>query len=442
MYLCARARVPSRYLCLLKWLVHVATAASLFAPWMAFSASMDEFLFHVHEENWLKADKLSIVLGSDPTVDPVALLFAVGMMSIERKNYERAIESFRKILADNPGLTRVRLELARALFLNKEDSIAKAQFERVLAADIPAPVEVNVRRYLAAIRQNKTWSLDVSLGYMADSNTNNGTEQQTVHFFGIPFEVNGDSKAQSGTGLSFYAKGAYRFRLTQTAGLLAFASIARKDYRNSRYDDMTLRIGAGPVWSSKTTTINVTPLLAHRTYGNQPYSNSVGVRSELNSQLSNRWIADISGEWLDTRNAINGDYSEKTRQVAPHLYYLPSSKSTIMMGGGIETNDSRMEHLSYNSNKVAVGWYQDWRYGLSTGLSWRHQKTRYAGLQPFFQEKRTDRANIFSLSVGKRDWTIAGFMPVLSVSHIRNTSSIPFFGYRRTLLEFRMNQRY
>ena len=59
-----------------------------------------------------------------------------------------AIAALRAVLIDDPGLVRVRLELARAFFLKGEDSLARSHFERVLAGEPPPNVAANVGRFL------------------------------------------------------------------------------------------------------------------------------------------------------------------------------------------------------------------------------------------------------------------------------------------------------
>jgi hypothetical protein len=410
-------------------------------PTYAISA-IDAFHQDIIEENWAAADRLIPQLENDRTVDSYDLEFSIGMMSVARKDYPRAIKAFRKILATRPELIRVRLELARALFLNGDYETAKLHFERVLGSHVPAPVAANVMRYLTAIRQNRSWTLNVSIGYLADSNANNGTAQDIVHFFGIPFAVSDNAKKHSGNGMSLWAKGTYRFRLTPQLGIFTFTSIARRDYQNSQYDDMTVRVGAGPSWSNRALTVNLTPLVAYRTYGNKSYSHSAGVRLEVNKQLSNRWVADVNTEWLDTQNAISSIYDEKNIGANTYLYYSPSSTTTFRVGGAWQRIDSRTSYLGYDLMGASLGIFRDWTHGITTGLTWDYQHLSYKGIQPFFNQRRNDNINVFSLSIGKRDWAMAGFMPVVSLSRIQDSSSISFFSYTRTLIELRLDQRF
>ena len=92
--------------------------------------------------------------------DQVDILFLTGLASIgaaERREDEDerdalldgAIDVLRAILRDRPELVRVRLELARAFFLEGEDDLARDAFERVLAGRPEPAVVANINRFLA-----------------------------------------------------------------------------------------------------------------------------------------------------------------------------------------------------------------------------------------------------------------------------------------------------
>ena len=100
-------------------------------------------------------------------------IFMLSQIYVAQNNYNKAIELLIGMLNRFPRLTRVRLELARVYFLNENYSDARFHFELVKGGrDIPPAVIENVERYLAAIRQKKEWSLDVTLGAAPDSNIN------------------------------------------------------------------------------------------------------------------------------------------------------------------------------------------------------------------------------------------------------------------------------
>ena len=87
---------------------------------------------------------------------PANVLFLIGFAAIEASQQpgvsdktrdtllDAAIAALRRMLVKEPGLVRVRLELARALFLKEEDRLATRHFEQVLAGQPPTAVALNV----------------------------------------------------------------------------------------------------------------------------------------------------------------------------------------------------------------------------------------------------------------------------------------------------------
>ena len=93
---------------------------------------------------------------------------------------DEAIAAFRTMLIADPGLVRVRLELARAFFLKGEDRLATRHFEQVLAGKPPAPVVLNVNRFLSQMRARKRWSLRVGMALAPDSNISSQSDERTI----------------------------------------------------------------------------------------------------------------------------------------------------------------------------------------------------------------------------------------------------------------------
>ena len=60
------------------------------------------------------------------------MLFAQGKVAALNDDQATAIDKYREVLAQNPNLNPVRIELAIALFNQKQDGSAKAQFDQSL----------------------------------------------------------------------------------------------------------------------------------------------------------------------------------------------------------------------------------------------------------------------------------------------------------------------
>ena len=120
------------------------------------------------------------------------VLFLIGLAAIQGSQLrgvgaadreallDEAITALRAMLIDQPGLLRVRLELARAFFYKGEDSLSQEHFERVLAGNPPEPVVANVRVFLSRIRARRRWN--VHLGFAVAPATNiGGTSEREDH---------------------------------------------------------------------------------------------------------------------------------------------------------------------------------------------------------------------------------------------------------------------
>ena len=90
------------------------------------------------------------------------------------------------MLGQDPSLTRVRLELARALFLARDYDAARYHFEIALGGELPEATRQNIYAYLRSIYARTTrFTLSAFVG--PDSNPAYATSAQTVEIGGIPY---------------------------------------------------------------------------------------------------------------------------------------------------------------------------------------------------------------------------------------------------------------
>lgn len=123
-----------------------------------------------------------ITITTDAT-DSLQVLFLLGINELNKGNYAGAVDIFRA-LAKETESPRVKLELARALFLDRRYRASKKVFQEVLKqSDIPWAVQENIRAYLDEI--------DSALGYVkfglslvSDSNPRNFTDSRQVMIAG------------------------------------------------------------------------------------------------------------------------------------------------------------------------------------------------------------------------------------------------------------------
>jgi hypothetical protein len=313
----------------------------------------------------------------------------------------------------------------------------------VLGGNLPPNVVTNVNRYLAAIRRaDRPWSFNFSVGYLSDTNINQGSTMDTVEIMGLPFKVNDSARQQSGLGATLAADGAYRLKLTEHWGLKAIGSIWRRDYQNSQYDDTIIQAGIGPSWVNHKTSMTVAPIANYRTYGNSLYTRSYGTLIQADHQFSERIVAGISFERLNTQNVINRMFDETQADGRVHGRYALSSNTVLFASLSAGRLRSNVPYFSYRTQGGSIGAVRDWTHGVTTSIRISEQWLDYDGIQPFFNTKRRDRLEILSMSIGKRDWALLGFMPVLSLTKMRNRSTTNYFEYSRNLVELRFERTF
>jgi len=124
--------------------------------------------------------------------------FELGMRAKARRGWRESIRHFRDMLARDPNLPRVRLELAQSYFMAGNDTQAEYHFRQALGGGLPPVVQRKVLAYIDAMRRRKTWSLSVDFAAVPQSNINKATSARTVMVAGLPMTLTDDSRKTPG----------------------------------------------------------------------------------------------------------------------------------------------------------------------------------------------------------------------------------------------------
>lgn len=389
-------------------------------------------------ENWPLAEFEAARLADGSAQDPVDYFFLVGMLAQARGQHARAVQAFRDALAIRPEVVRIRLELARTLFIMGDDEAARFHFERSLAAELPEQVADNVRDFLARIRQRRGWQFDLSLGYLSDSNANNASRLDTLQIDGLVFQLDERARQATGEGMLVNVSAGY----TDERGLHAWGQLQRQDYTRSEFDDMQLRFGGGFRQAGGRGEWFVGPLLGWREYGNAAYSREIGLRASGRRQLSENWWLEGSSEWSYQHNYQSASRSGPRGWLNLRAIRNLDARSALALGIDLLREGSDDAQLASTTGGLSASYFIDWRYGISAGLTLAHQRTDYDDPQPIFDRQRHDRRDSLSLRLANRRWYLGGFMPVLNVTRILNHSDIAFFSYQRTVFQIIGERRF
>ncbi len=361
---------------------------------------------------------------------------------------DEAIGAFHSMLVRRPELIRVRLELGRALFLKGEDALARRHFEQVLAGRPPAAVALNVNRFLNLIRARKRWSLRLGVALAPDSNIGASSDEEIIYINiggqSLPFRLDEEQAATSGIGISAWLGGEYQLPLADRWRLRAGGDLSRKEYKESRFDQLIVSGHVGPRWligGRSEASLLLTGL--HQWTGKaleDPSHHDVGVRLEGRHRLTRRtslnariWRYERRYDTEDHRDGPVTDVSLGTSWVAS-----PTARIDAALGWGRERTE--LERFRNERRSVRVGATLALPWGFTVGGSGTLRWTDYEGNWSFFTQTAAPRKDItrtLRLFAHNRALTVQGFSPQVSVVREDRTSNAQLHGYERTFGELR-----
>lgn len=377
--------------------------------------------------------------GFDPAIERD---FLDGMRSYEAHDYRSAEAAFRNILDRDPDLLRVRLELARTLFMEKRDEEADYHFRLAAAEHPPTTVARNIVRFREAIRARRSWRFNFDVGIAPDSNINSATDRQTVDIYGLPFQLDPGARARSGTGS--FVGGDVSVRLNRFGKIPVYVGAYGRwlRYRDHDFDDAYAGVEAGPELQIGGGRLRTTATGLMRWYGGRPLVRSFGARLDYEKLVSDQWT--IGGTLLVRHN----DYARR-RDVDGWDVEMrasanrPLGPTTLGFAYATVERDRALDPgEAFWREGLGIGILKEIGWGLRPQLSIDvARQVGDAALAPFGKQRR-DLLLQGSFSIYKRDWNFGGFAPSLSITMTRNTSTLTLYHERRLRGEIRLTRAF
>ena len=394
-------------------------------------------------------------------------LFKDGMVAVEQATrqtdearrdalLDEAIAVFHKMLVAQPGLVRVRLELARAFFLKGEDKLATRHFEQVLAGNPPAGVALNVNRFLNLMRARKRWSLNLGMALAPDTNIGAGSDERIIYIdiAGqlLPFRRDADELTTSGIGVSAWLGGEYQYPLGELGAgsgaspwrLRAGGNLSRREYRESQFDQMTLTGHVGPRWLiGRTSEASLLLSGLHQWTGSgieQPSHHDIGFRVEGRHRISRRTTLNARLSWHRRKYDEQEDRDGPIADISVGAGWLASQTLRIdaSLGWGRERTETERWRNSRRSVRLGATAVLPWGFtvGGSGALRWTAYEGNWAPFVPDGGE-RSDLTRTIRLFAHNRALTLEGFSPQISVTQEQRTTNAQLHDYERISGELR-----
>ena len=403
----------------------------------------------VLQRRFEEASPLIEALGQAPQMK-MQYAFLKGYVAVEQGDLNTGAKQFRAVLADHPGMTRARLELARVLLMQGKDKSADHHF-RLAAQDKDLPPEIARTIYASRslIRDRRVWSITLDLGFAPDSNINNATGDKTVDLiFGnttLPAKLNDEARRKSGIGQSAAITTGVRLRLSDGLAVTVDANGQVLNYAGKRADDISTLIAAGPELTLKDgSRIGVAAVGARRWYGGRMATEGLGARISYQKDLGRSARLGLQLERRDQNSGFSPAF-DGTLTSAFVSYERIIDRALV----GSLTLFARRESLrsdAYSSTEIGgnLGIGGELPHGINAGITAGISRALFdepmAGIsidpdRPVAAERDDWRLNA-RLFLGTRSISVAGFSPSVTYTFSRTISNIGLYDTNRHRLLF------
>lgn len=379
-----------------------------------------------------------------PSEVVVAEAFGLAMADLSAGNPELAIPLLRGILARDPELDRVRLELARAYFEAGQFGPAREQFRIVLSSpDLPEGVRKNILRFLQRTDEERELRTNFGFALVAPSGSGRRYDSDTIllDIFGAPllFELNrpevpevairfeGNVRKQWALGDSISgAQGS-----TYIRGRTAF-----EEAEGVAFDKREVDVGTG-----------VTLTWPRHTVSAELYASGLGISDELKEARVGTGLTYeartasgrsyfASGNTAHLEDLENDAGSGTVAKFRMGLAQSIASTGSFSFAVGAEVRNAEREDFGYSSVDVLLAHKVDLEGGVSLTGSLHFELFEQEAPTPGFLEERVETEKGISLRAEKNDLFIANrYTPYFQIGFSRRDSSISAFSYEETRLE-------
>lgn len=381
----------------------------------------------------------------DPLV--IEATFQDSLAAMEAGAPRAAVPGLRAILAGDPQLVRVRLELARAYFLDGDFEQARREFLIVLSGDLPPPVRAAVLDFIRRIDAQKAfiWGFDFGIEVNPDAGRDYDTDIVELEVLGqrLPFVLDRVDPPL----LRAVVTGTAEFQKPVGAGpagsaMTAFASgrADLKEAASTAHDEQILTLRSGLRFTWPQLTVSVAPALRVRRYAGEHLDDRVLLEAsgEYRTGAGLSVFGRIAGGWLEA----NG-YSEGSGEALSGGFGARRSlggRSLVGVAVSGKYFDARSAAAGYRDIGVEAFGSTEIMGGFTIAPSIYVRRFEAFGAAPLFDDPRAATEFGADLDVLRNDVLIWGrYSPFVAFGLSRRESVIDAFSYteRRFLFGLR-----
>lgn len=398
----------------------------------------------IHAKQYQAALPMVEALGQVPEMR-IQQRFLAGYIAIETGDTDGAITSFRSILDENPGQTRVRLELARAYLMTGKEASADYHF-RLAQNDENLPDEIarTIRNTRSILRDQRVWRFSFDFGFAPDTNINGATSAETIDInFGpikLPLQLDENARERSGIGQTAGFSGGVRVKASDRVALLFDADSKIINYNGKEADDIVVQVAAGPeLRVARYASLSLQGVGLQRWYGGRlatrEYGGRIGYQQALNEGQRLGFELDARRTESQLSNAYSG------WQLGANVTYEQLIGKSLIASASIFARRDLLNEAGFSSFNYGVnlGIGGELPLGLNAGVSASISRSEFdAPLLLYSTENRDDWRSFGRAYIGSRKIKFLGFSPSIDYNYSRVDSNYDLYEMNRHRVNFKL----
>jgi tetratricopeptide (TPR) repeat protein len=370
-------------------------------------------------------------------VETMDIMFWVGTSAMKVGETQLAIRNFKKMLAIDPKLHRVRLELAAAYFTMGHYDEARHELELVQAASLPPGVQKNIARLLAAIEERTRkvfWNLRLSEGYLWDDNINAGPGKKELAVVGGTLTLDKESTKLEDEATVTNVAGNLIHDMGERNGLMwntaaSFYNLAYREY-GSDFNYMAMDVTTGPWWARRSDILKVPLGYTRLKYGNKRLSYvchaDPNYEYHFNQYFSLKGLYSYSTtHYYDISNS-NLDNKKNRYELTPNIY-LANRRHIVSATAGYEDHNADVDRYTYDGPYCALSYFAGFLTSTELFLRYQWMERDYDEKPLLYNKLREDMRHNFTavLSQGFLTYFFASY----SFNYTDNSSNCPLYDF-------------
>lgn len=399
----------------------------------------------VNRRDWDAAERWLRLYASIPQHDPALFDFVEAGRAADQGRYREAVAGYKKVLESNPGFTRGRLDLARALYADNRLRDAETSFRALRDMPLPEQVLDHIDDYLGALAQRRRPRLSLSLSAVREDNVNRASTVVDVCalvFHGVCL-ANRPGKEISASGAYFEGTLNKLWSLPGNHSVLLRSINYGNEYRHGDdYDNLVSTTYLGYQYANARARFQLLPLFEYDREGGREIYQAFGVRAVLARQWRQRTELELSYEhkerdFSSALDSLEGD-SRRLSVFANHAL----RRDLVIYGGLImHDSDARLDMFAYRERIARFGVYKAVADLATVNLSYSYRKKVAKGRHAVFARRQRDHEGSVYLNITLPRLAWHGVTPALSYEYRDNRSSIAHvYRYKKSRVTFGLNK--